>query len=190
MSTNTNRAQSGVERVREDNVAESESEPITVEDLPIKKERRKGAGAPPKPENQQVGSAGVTTSKKQAGSSILNLREAKQSPGRMLKRELEDLVTTLDRDLAAAKEEILRQKEKKRREKSRANTLAELAKKQSEEPRAPEPKDDKPIPNTPQQQVSFETAEKPKMNPRDNPKVKRFLQQGADLKTAIKMAGV
>ena len=141
----------------------------------------------PKEITRKCGS-GATYTEAQKLSAISNLSKANQ--GKLLKKDLERRVTELQSELDKANLEVQRQKDKKKREKQRANTLAELATKQNREAKPPPPKDES-VPTQQTKQIAFEQAERsPPQDPRDNPKVRRFMAQGADLRTAMAMAGV
>jgi hypothetical protein len=107
-----------------------------------------------------------------------------------LKSDLQDMVNDLQQKLEKATLEAQRQKEKKKREKERNKTLSELAAAQMKEPH---PVQNEPPKNQPKQ-VAFNTVENPKPveppNPRDDPRVKRLMAQGATFRTAVAMAGL
>lgn len=131
------------------------------------------------------GGSGASFTEKQKQASVLNLQKA--AAGKLLKKDLEKKVVELEEQLEKATLEAQRQKEKKRREKQRANTLAELAAQQKKQTQAPAPQ-----PEEGPKQASFDNTERPQpvQDPRKNPRVRAFMAQGADLKMAMRMAGV
>ncbi len=139
----------------------------------------------PKSTKTKQGGSGASYTEKQKLASVQNLQKA--NAGKLLKKDLEKKVAELETELEKATLEAQRQKEKKRREKQRANTLAELAAQQRKQPQAPEPQQEEGP-----KQASFENTERPqpRQDPRKNPRVQAFMAQGADLKMAMRMAGV
>jgi len=139
-----------------------------------------------KPGKIKQGGSGASFTERQKVASVNNLQKAEL--GKLLKKDLEKKVQELTVELEMANLEAKRQKEKKQREKQRANTLAELAALQSKIPKAPQPNAEAAT------TVAFKDTERqspqPPPDPKKDPRVRAYMAQGADLKMAMRMAGL
>lgn len=146
-------------------------------------------GRPRGPEKEPTG---YKPSEKQKNASLKNLEGAvlAKKNKKVIEKQLEELTEKLQQaqiEVENARTEAARQKKKKQARKAEAQTLQQLLVKQ-EKPKAKMPDEVKAEVMVREAVVQPQVEAKPP-NPREDPRVRAYMNSGADLKTAMMMCG-